>query len=116
MGFTFETGSIEQNAAPDYAMLANRLDRALLQPADRSFRVVAVVEMVAVPSVAECIVLSSALRKHSEDIVRVFESSREGLGAPTDIEALIHSQSVDRLRAYWMSRIALWPRDRHSQH
>src|SRR5215472_12970414 len=54
-------GGVQQNAAADYTMLGNGLNRALLQPSNGGRRIIAVVEMVTIPGVPERIVLSGAL-------------------------------------------------------
>src|SRR5690349_17548733 len=100
-------GCVEQNAASDYSMLGDRLNRALLQTSDRRLWIVAIVQMVTIPGMAECIVLSSALGEHRQHIIGILQAPRKGLGPSADIETLVHSESMDRLRADRMSGVAL---------
>src|SRR6516164_2297907 len=116
MLLAFVMGGVQQNTAPDDAMLGDRLNRALLQASDRSLRIVAVVEVAPIPGVAERIVLRSALWEHRHYIIGVLQSSGERFGSSADIETLIHGESMYWLRADRMSRVALRPRYRHPQH
>src|ERR1700691_5713930 len=107
---------VDQDAAADYAVLGDRLDRALLQTADGGLGIVAIVQLLAIPGVAQRVVLSSALREHGDDVVGVFEAAGKGFDPTADIKPLVGGHGMNWLRADRMKRITLRAGHRNAEH
>ena len=114
--FALVAGGVDQDAVADDAPVGNRLDRALLQRANRRFGIVAVIQLVPVPGVAQGVVLGRALGEHDDHVVGVLEPAGEGLSPAADVRALVVGLGADRLGADRVQGIALGAGDRDAEH